>query len=50
MSYSVETINGCTKKLIFKFEDVNLDSQIESALKEKRKVQILKDLEKEKLL
>lgn len=48
MSYSVETINGCTKKLIFKFEDVNLDSQIESALKEKRKTANLKGFRKGK--
>lgn len=48
MSYSVETINGCTKKLVFKFEGVNLDSQIESALKEKRKSANLKGFRKGK--
>ena len=34
MSYSVESINGCTKKLVFNFEGVDLSTQIEEALKD----------------
>ena len=48
MPYSVETVNGCTKKLVFNFEDVNLDSQIQSALKEKQKSSNLKGFRKGK--
>ena len=48
MSYSVETVNGCTKKLLFSFEDVNLDSQIQDALKEKQKSSNLKGFRKGK--
>lgn len=48
MAYSVETVNGCTKKLLFSFEDVNLDSQIQDALKEKQKSSNLKGFRKGK--
>lgn len=48
MAYSVETVNGCTKKLVFNFEDVNLDSQIQDALKEKQKSSNLKGFRKGK--
>ncbi|MBD65145.1 MAG: trigger factor [Halobacteriovoraceae bacterium] len=48
MSYSVETVNGCTKKLIFNFEDVNLENQIQAALKEKQKNANLKGFRKGK--
>lgn len=48
MAYSVETVNGCTKKLVFNFEDVNLETQIEAALKEKQKGANLKGFRKGK--
>lgn len=48
MAYSVETVNGCTKKLLFNFEDVNLESQIQEALKEKQKESNLKGFRKGK--
>jgi trigger factor len=42
MSYTIENVNGCTKKLIFNFDGVNLASQIDSVLKEKQKTSNLK--------
>lgn len=48
MSYSIEEINGCTKKLLFTFEDVDLTTQIEEALKEKQKSANLKGFRKGK--
>lgn len=48
MSYSVESINGCTKKLVFNFEGVDLTTQIEQALKEKQKTSNLKGFRKGK--
>ena len=48
MSYQVEAVNGCTKKLIFNFENVDLTTQIESALKEKQKTANLKGFRKGK--
>lgn len=48
MSYTVESINGCTKKLIFNFDGVDLTSQIDSVLKEKQKSSNLKGFRKGK--
>ena len=48
MSYTVETINGCTKKLVFNFETVDLSTQIESALKKKQSESNLKGFRKGK--
>ncbi len=48
MSYTVETINGCTKKLVFNFDGVDLTSQVESVLKEKQKTSNLKGFRKGK--
>lgn len=48
MAYTVEEVNGCTKKLKFNFEDVDLKTQIESALKEKQKSANLKGFRKGK--
>lgn len=48
MSYSVETINNCTKKLIFNFESVDLSKEITQALKEKQKSSNLKGFRKGK--
>ena len=48
MSYNIENINGCTKKLVFSFDGVDLTSQIEDALKEKQKSSNLKGFRKGK--
>ena len=48
MSYQIENVNGCTKKLLFSYENVDLTSQIESALKEKQKSANLKGFRKGK--
>ena len=48
MSYQIESINGCTKKLVFAFENVDLTTQVESALKEKQKSANLKGFRKGK--
>lgn len=42
MSYEISDINGCTKKISFEFESVDLTSEIEKALKEKQKKANLK--------
>jgi trigger factor len=48
MSYQIESINGCTKRLVFSYENVDLTTQIESALKEKQKSSNLKGFRKGK--
>ncbi|MAX66040.1 MAG: trigger factor [Bacteriovoracaceae bacterium] len=48
MSYQIENVNGCTKKLLFNFKDVDLSKQIESALKEKQRNANLKGFRKGK--
>lgn len=48
MSYTIENVNGCTKKLLFNFDDVDLTTQIEQALKEKQKSANLKGFRKGK--
>jgi trigger factor len=48
MSYSIEEINGCTKKLLFTFESVDLTTQIDTELKEKQKNANLKGFRKGK--
>lgn len=48
MSYSVETINDCTKKIIFNFDGVDLTSQIDTVLAEKQKSANLKGFRKGK--
>lgn len=48
MSYQIESINGCTKRLVFSYENVDLTNQIESALKEKQKSSNLKGFRKGK--
>ncbi|MDH5580531.1 MAG: trigger factor [Bdellovibrionales bacterium] len=42
MSYSIHDINGCTKKLSFEFEKLDLSDQINKAVKEKQKTANLK--------
>lgn len=48
MSYIVENVNGCTKKMVFTFENVDLTNQIEESLKEKQKSANLKGFRKGK--
>ncbi len=48
MSYKLEAINGCTKKLVFNFDDVDLSNQIQQALKSKQKESNLKGFRKGK--
>lgn len=48
MSYKIEDVNGCTKKLVFNFESVDLSTQINEALKEKQKTVNLKGFRKGK--
>lgn len=48
MSYTVEDINTCTKKLVFNFESVDLTNQIDEALKKKQKTTSLKGFRKGK--
>jgi trigger factor len=48
MAYTVESINGCTKKLIFNYQDVDLSKQITEALKAKQKEANLKGFRKGK--
>ncbi|MCO4753523.1 MAG: trigger factor [Bacteriovoracaceae bacterium] len=48
MAYTVEELNGCTKKFKFDFDDVDLGTQIQAALKEKQKSANLKGFRKGK--
>lgn len=48
MSYKIEDINSCTKKLLFKFDTVDLSKQVNEALKEKQKTVSLKGYRKGK--
>jgi trigger factor len=48
MSYQVQTLNGCTKKLVFDFAQVDLSRQIQEALVEKQKNSNLKGFRKGK--
>jgi trigger factor len=48
MAYTLENVNDCTKKLSFNYEDVDLTSQIEAALKEKQKTANIKGFRKGK--
>ncbi|WP_127717694.1 trigger factor [Halobacteriovorax sp. HLS] len=48
MSYTVETINGCTKKLAFNFETLDLTSEIKTAIVQKQKTVSLKGFRKGK--
>ena len=50
MSYTVETINNCTKKLIFNFETLDLTTQINTEIEKKQSPSQSKGLEKEKHL
>ena len=48
MSYTVETVNSCTKKLVFSFESLDLSKEIEVAVKKKQKEANLKGFRKGK--
>ena len=48
MSYSIEKLNGCTKKLVFNFEKVDLTKQIQDALISKQRSVNLKGFRKGK--
>jgi len=48
MAYTVESVNSCTKKLVFTFDTLDLSGQIQSALKEKQKSTALKGFRKGK--
>lgn len=48
MSYTVQTVNGCTKKLVFNFDKVDLSQQIKAALLAKQQSSNLKGFRKGK--
>ncbi|MBT7609042.1 MAG: trigger factor [Bacteriovoracaceae bacterium] len=48
MSYSVENINKCTKKIVFNFETLDLTTEIKSAVAKKQKTVSLKGFRKGK--
>jgi trigger factor len=48
MSYTVETLNGCTKKFVFNYEDVDLSNQVNQAINKKQKDSSLKGFRKGK--
>lgn len=48
MAYSVESINGCTKKIAFNFDKLDLTEQIKSAVKAKQKQVNIKGFRKGK--
>lgn len=48
MAYSVENINGCTKKIVFNFDKLDLSEQIKAAVKQKQKSVNIKGFRKGK--
>lgn len=48
MSYKVEEVNGCTKKLVFNFETLDLTTEIKNELVKKQKTVSLKGFRKGK--
>jgi trigger factor len=48
MAYTIETVNSCTKKLTFSFDQLDLSKQIKTAVKEKQKSSSLKGFRKGK--
>ncbi len=48
MSYTIQDVNGCTKKLVFNFDKVDLSSQIKAALMAKQQTSNLKGFRKGK--
>lgn len=48
MSYTIQNVNGCTKKLVFSFDKVDLSQQIKAALLSKQQSSNLKGFRKGK--
>jgi trigger factor len=48
MSYTIEDVNECTKKLVFSFEELDLTTEIKEAVSKKRKSVSLKGFRKGK--
>ncbi|EQC44683.1 trigger factor [Bacteriovorax sp. Seq25_V] len=48
MAYKVENVNGCTKKFVFTFDNLDLTEQIKVALKQKQKTVNIKGFRKGK--
>lgn len=48
MSYTVEDVNGCTKKIVFNFETLDLSAEIKAELVKKQKTVSLKGFRKGK--
>jgi trigger factor len=48
MAYEIESVNGCTKKIKFNFEAVDLSEQIDVAIKKKQAESNLKGFRKGK--
>ncbi|MBT5093814.1 MAG: trigger factor family protein, partial [Halobacteriovoraceae bacterium] len=48
MSYSVESVNGCTKKIAFNFEALDLTTEIKAAVLKKQKSTNMKGFRKGK--
>jgi len=48
MSHTIESLSGCSKKIVFNFETMDLGKEIEEALKERRKTTNLKGFRKGK--
>ncbi len=46
MTYNVQSVNGCTTKLEFKYETLDLTTQVEKAVKEKQKSVSMKGFRK----
>jgi trigger factor len=44
MSYQVEEVNGCTKKIVFNFESLDLTTEIKNELVKKQRTVSLKGL------
>lgn len=48
MSYQIQSLNGCTKKFVFNYEQVDLTKQIQAALVDKQRTANLKGFRKGK--
>ena len=42
MSYTIENVNKCTKKIIFNFETLDLSTEIKTAVVTKQKSEIVR--------
>ena len=48
MAYTVESVNGCTKRLVFNFESLDLQAQVDQEIQKKRQTATLKGFRKGK--